>query len=185
MKVFKKVHNILFHNTPTFKEKSHNESSGLGALSPPISFKTRMTSSLENSLSNDSLPFIEVLEKYMSVSHIKHTRRKINGFTSFAIDNMHYVNFRIYEQESVPWCGEFQNKDYKYLRTLLIFTPIPLDIQEVWSLNYFIYMCSRENKRVSNTHIQTISFSYKILYVFLFITDYLIGLIFWAIPIGL
>ena len=53
-------------------------------------------------------------------------RGKINGSTSFAIDNMYYVNFRIKEQESIPWCGEFQNKDQKYLGTLLIFTPIPL-----------------------------------------------------------
>ena len=36
---------------------------------------------------------------------------KINGSTSFVIDNMYYVNFRIQEQESVPWCGKFQNKD--------------------------------------------------------------------------
>ena len=37
---------------------------------------------------------------------------------------------------------------------------------------------------MSNTHIQIISFSYKILYVSLLITDYLIGLAFWFIPIG-
>ena len=34
-------------------------------------------------------------EKYMFVSHTKHTQRKINGSTSFAIDNMYYVSFRI------------------------------------------------------------------------------------------
>ena len=34
---------------------------------------------------------------------IKNIRsRKINGFTSFAIDNMYYVNFRIQELERVP-----------------------------------------------------------------------------------
>ena len=48
-----------------------------------------------------------------------------------------------------------------------------------------VCMCSRENKIVASTHIHTISFSYKILYVSLLITDYLIGLTFWAIPIGL
>ena len=26
------------------------------------------------------------------------------------IDNMHYVIFRILEHDSVPWCGEIQNK---------------------------------------------------------------------------
>ena len=50
--------------------------------------------------------------------------------------------------------------------------------QEVWSLNQFICMCWRENNRVSNTHIHTISCSYKILYVSLLITNYLIGLAF-------
>ena len=47
----------------------------------------------------------------MFVLHITHTQRKINESASFAIDNMYYVNFRIYAQESVPWCGEFQDKD--------------------------------------------------------------------------
>jgi len=36
-----------------------------------------------------------VLEKYMLVSHTKQTQRKINGSTSYAIDNMYYINFRI------------------------------------------------------------------------------------------
>ena len=51
-----------------------------------------------------------LLEKYMFISHKKHTQRKINGSTSFAIDNMYYISFRIYKQESVHWCGEIQNK---------------------------------------------------------------------------
>ena len=54
---------------------------------------------------------------------------KNNGSTSFAIDNMCYVNFRIWEQESAPGCDEFQNKDYKHLGILLIFTPIPLTLK--------------------------------------------------------
>ena len=36
-----------------------------------------------------------VLEKHMFVSHTKHTQQKINKYTSFAIDNMYYINFRI------------------------------------------------------------------------------------------
>ena len=36
-----------------------------------------------------------LLEKYMFVSHTKHTQQKINESTSFAIDNMYYVSFRI------------------------------------------------------------------------------------------
>ena len=71
-------------------------------------------------------------------------QRKINGFTSFAIDNMHYVNFRIQEQESVPWCGEFQNEDYNHLGTLLIFTPIPLT-PKMCGLSISYMKCLREN----------------------------------------
>ena len=36
-----------------------------------------------------------MIEKHMFILHTKHTQRKINGSTSFAIDNMYYVNFRI------------------------------------------------------------------------------------------
>ena len=37
----------------------------------------------------------KLLEKHMFVSHTKHTQWKINKSTSFAIDNMYYVNFKI------------------------------------------------------------------------------------------
>ena len=80
---------------------------------------------------------------------------------------------------------KFKTKDLKYLGTLLIFIPNPLDAQEVWSLNQFICVCSRENKKVSNTHIQTISFYYINLYVSLLITNYLIGPASWANSIRL
>ena len=33
-----------------------------------------------------------------------------NGSTLLENDNMCYVNFRIREQECVPWCGEIQNQ---------------------------------------------------------------------------
>ena len=36
-----------------------------------------------------------LMEKYMFVSHIKHTQWKIDRSTSFEIDNMYYVNFKI------------------------------------------------------------------------------------------
>ena len=45
----------------------------------------------------------------------KHTQLKINGSTSFVIDNMYYVSFRIYEKESIPWCSEIQNRRPKVL----------------------------------------------------------------------
>ena len=39
----------------------------------------------------------------------------MKGSTSFMIDNMHYVNFKIYEQENIPWCGEIQNQKLEVL----------------------------------------------------------------------
>ena len=104
-------------------------------------------------------------------------QRKINESTSFAIDNMYKIMYL--------GVMKFKTKDLKYLGTLLIFIPNPLDAQEVWSFNQFICVCSRENKRVSNTHIQTISFYYINLYVSLLITNYLIGLASWANSIKL
>ena len=94
----------------------------------------------------------------MFVSHTKHTQQKINKSTSFAFDNMYYVNFIIKEQESVPWCGEIQNQRLEVLGNTFNLHSNSTCAQEVFSLNQFICVCSRENKRVSNTHIQTISF---------------------------
>ena len=79
-------------------------------------------------------------------------QRKINGSTSFEIDNMHYVNFRIQEQESVPWCGEFQNKDCKLLGILLIFTPIPLTPKMCDLLISYMNLFKRELESVQHSH---------------------------------
>ena len=65
--------------------------------------------------------------------------------TSFAIDNMYYVNFKIYEQENVPWCGEIQNQKLKVLGNTFNLHSNSTCAQEVWSLNQFVCMCSREN----------------------------------------
>ena len=51
-----------------------------------ISLVTTSTSLLPRG--NWSLSHSKVLEKHMFVSHTKHTQWKINGSTSFAIDNM-------------------------------------------------------------------------------------------------
>ena len=97
-------------------------------LSSPI---LKLTNMLNNSkLKTALIPF---------VGKIRCAQRKklINRSTSFAIDNKHYVSFRIREQESVPWCGGIQNfEDQTFLGRLSIFTPIPLDAQDVWSLNW-------------------------------------------------
>ena len=68
----------------------------------------------------------------MFVSHTKHTQWKINESTSLENDNMRYVSFRIREQENA-YLGvvKFKTEDQKFLRRLLIFTPISLDAQEV------------------------------------------------------
>ena len=79
-----------------------------------------------------------MLEKYMFVSHTKHTQRKINGSTSFAIDNMYYVNFIIQEQKSVSWCGEIQNQRLEVIENTLNLHSNSTYAQEVWSLNQFL-----------------------------------------------
>ena len=71
----------------------------------------------------------------MFVSHTKHTQWKINGSTSFAINNMYYVNFRIQEQESVPWCGEFQKQRLEVLGNTFNFHSNSTYTQEVWYFN--------------------------------------------------
>ena len=111
---------------------------------------------------------------------------KINGSTSFATDNMCYVSSEYKNKRVYLGVVKFKTKDQKFLRILLIFNLIPfmpkkcdLSISFQW-----------ENKRVANTHIHTISFLMKTLmkfciFLFLYLTDYLIGLAFWVIPIGL
>ena len=74
----------------------------------------------------------------MYVLHTKHTQRKINESTSFAIDNIYYVNFRIQEQKSVPWCSEIQNQRLVVIENTLNLHSNSTYAQEVWSLNQFL-----------------------------------------------
>ena len=46
---------------------------------------------------------------HVCIAYKTYAAEKINGSTSFAIDNMYYVSFKIWEQECVLWCGEIQN----------------------------------------------------------------------------
>ena len=80
----------------------------------------------------------------------------------------------------------FKNEDQKFLRTLLIFTPIPLVAQEVWSLNQFVLRRMKESLTLTYTPFHNYVSSKKF-YIFLplYIIDYLIGLAFWDFPIGL
>ena len=63
---------------------------------------------------------------------------KLNESTSLKNDNMCYISFRIREQKNA-YLGvvKFKTEDQKFLGRLLIFTQIPLDAQDVWSLNQF------------------------------------------------
>ena len=79
------------------------------------------------------------------VLHKKHTQQKINKSTSFTIDNMYYENFRIEEQESVPWCNKIQNQTLEVLGSTFNLPSNSTCAQKVWSLNRYICMCSREN----------------------------------------
>ena len=52
----------------------------------------------------------------------------------------------------------FKTEDEKHLGTLIIFTPIPLNAQDVWPLNQLcVYVLERMKKSLPN--IQTISCS--------------------------
>ena len=48
-----------------------------------------------NKFEIENLALIPIIGKTYFVSHTKRTQLKINGFTSFAIDNIYYVNFKI------------------------------------------------------------------------------------------
>ena len=88
-------------------------------------------------------------------------QNNIHGSISFMIDSTHYVNFRIYEQDSVPWCGEIQNKRLEVLGNTFNLHSNSTYAQEVWSLNQF----PRENNWVTSlthTHHFTMIFSLKI-----------------------
>ena len=81
----------------------------------------------------------------------------------------------------------FKTKDKKFLRTLSIFTPIPLLPKKCGLLiSFYVYVLERIKECLTLTYIpfHVTCCSSKILYVSLLITDYLIGLAFWAFPIG-
>ena len=90
-----------------------------------------------------------------------------------------YKNKRVYLD-----MVNFKTEDEKHLGTLIIFTPIPLEAQEVWSLNQ---LCMYVLERVKECLLLTYKpfHVHKILYFSLHLTDYLIGQAFWAFPIGL
>ena len=57
--------------------------------------KKSKTKKRETKISQTNLPRKFLLDKTWFVSHTKYTQWKINGSTSFVIDNIYYVNFRI------------------------------------------------------------------------------------------
>ena len=100
------------------------------------------------------------------------------------------ISYKTHSESNKHGCNEIQNQD---LRIPLIFISIPHGAQEVWSLNQFTRMCSRENKRVAYSHIHTIFIFYilQILYVSLLIHNWLsnwtnfLGLPNWALVCSL
>jgi len=79
---------------------------------------------------------------------------------------------------------KFKLKDQKFLRTLLIFTSISF-VPKKYGLSINFYECVQERIRECPTlTYKTISFLYKILYISLLITDYLIGLAFGPFQLG-
>ena len=82
-------------------------------------------------------PYIHV-RKSGFVSHTKHIAEAtyMNLFHSLLITRTMYISEfknKIAYFDTV----KFKTKDQKFLGTLLIFNPIPLYAQEVWSLNQF------------------------------------------------
>ena len=130
---------------------------------------------------------------WFCIPYKTHSGSDIHGSISFMIDNMHYVILRIWEQDSVPWCGEIQNKRLEVLENTFNLHSNSTLRQEVWSLNQFL----RENNRVvslAHTHHFTIMILFlKINFcMFLpFITNWLsnwaglLGLSNWALMCGL
>ena len=56
-----------------------------------------------------------MLEKYMFVSHIKHTQLKINGCTSFATDNMYYISLKFKNKWAYLGAVKLKNKRLEVL----------------------------------------------------------------------
>ena len=126
-------------------------------------------------------------------------QRKINGSTSLENDNMCYVSFKIWEQECVPWCDEIQNRRSEVLgKTFNLYSnstwcPRCVVSQSVFKeriksvqhsyTNHFILcmILMKDLMKVSSKK------TYENLYISLliYISDYLIGLAFWAFPIRL
>ena len=81
---------------------------------------------------------------WFCISYKTHNGSNKHRSTSFKKDNTQswILESRI---ESVPWCNEIQKQN---LRMPLINIPIPHYAWEVWSLNQFTCMRSRENKSV-------------------------------------
>ena len=64
----------------------------------------------------ENLALIPIVgNNWFCISYKTYSGSNKHGSISFMIDNMHYVIFRIWEQDSVPWCGEIQNKRLEVL----------------------------------------------------------------------
>ena len=89
----------------------HNRSDPLPTLmSFPMMKKTLCTYRGQELHEANPSPIINMKENLV-LYLIQNSQRKRHSWIYFImIDNMHYVILRIWEQDSVPWCGENQNK---------------------------------------------------------------------------
>ena len=79
----------------------------------------------------------------------------------------------------------FKTKDQKFLRTLSIFTPIPLVPKKCGlSISFYEFVQGRIRECLTLSYKPFYVLT-KILYVSLLTIDYLTRLAFWAFPIGL
>ena len=107
------------------------------------------------------------------------------------IDNMHYVIYRIWEQDSVPWCGEIQKKRLEVLgNTFNLHSNSTLCPRSVVSQSVSKGELSSSFTR-TYTPLHNDASLKKFLYVSHFITNWLsnwaglLGLSNWALMCGL
>ena len=107
------------------------------------------------------------------------------------IDNMHYVIYRIWEQDSVPWCGEIQKKRLEVLgNTFNLHSNSTLCPRSVVSQSVSKGELSSSFTR-TYTPLHNDASLKKFLYVSPFITNWLsnwaglLGLSNWALMCGL
>ena len=120
---------------------------------------------------------------WFCIPYKTHSGSNKHGSISFMIDNMHYMILRIWEQDSVPWCGEIQNKRLEVLgNTFNLHSNSTLRPRSVFSQSVSKRKLSSGFTRTYTPLHNDDFLKIKFLYVSPFITNWLSN---WAFPIGL